>query len=525
MTARTLARAGAIVGSAYLASRVLGWLRLVIIGNLFGASPELDAYLAAFRIPDLIYQLVAAGAISSALIPVLTGLLHDGQRERASRVVSTVANAMLAVLVVLALIMFLFAPQLMPIFVAGFDAQQTELTVTLTRIMLISPILLAAGAVASAVLNTEGRFAAAATAPLLYNVAIIGAALLLTPALGVESLAVGVVIGSLLHIAVQIPAVRRRIRYQPLVDASDAAARQIMRLLLPRAIGLAANQITFIVNTSLATLVAVGAVTVYTLAFTIFVIPVGVIGLPLGVLMLPALSRAMAAGELRTFGTLLVGTLRLLVFVMLFLSAVGIVLSRQVVELLFGYGAFDGATLDLTARLLSIFLIGLAGNTLCLVLARAFFSGQDTTTPLLGVLLAVGTSVAVSLLTIQQLGLTGLAIGVALGDTAEAVFLALALRRRWPAVEIGSFLRVLPVIGLGALLAGGAAFAVVIASGSLVSSGSALASKPFLLAQVVAATAAGGAAYLIYTRLVRLPELPRAIGLVRSSLQRRDPSL
>jgi len=517
MTARTLARAGAIVVAAYLGSRVLGWLRLVVIGNLFGAQADLDAYFAAFRIPDLIYQLVAAGAVSSSLIPVLAGLLHQDERARAFRVVSTVLNAMLIVLIGFSLVMAIFAPVLVPLLVPGFDVPSTELTVRLTRIMLVSPILLAAGAVASSVLNAEGRFGAAAAAPLLYNLAIIGAALVLSPALGIDSLAVGVVLGSALHVAIQVPAVRRRMNYDLVLDLKDAAARQVLRLMVPRSIGLGANQITFIVNTTLASTVAAGAVSVYTIAFTIFLIPIGVIGMPLGVLLLPSLSRAVAAGDVRGFGSLLVGAIRMLVVVMFFFTAVGIVVSRQVVELLFGYGAFDTPALDLTAETLVVFLAGLAASSLCVVLARAFYSGQDTTTPVVGVVISVIVNVIVSVATVGQLGLVGLALGVALGDWVEAVFLAVLLRRRVPSLGMGSFMGIIPLVAAGAALAGIVAYGVLRTSEALL----ATYGKPGILVQVLLATAAGAAVYLLYTRLVRLPELPRAIALLRDSIGKR----
>jgi putative peptidoglycan lipid II flippase len=514
---RDLARAGAIVGVAFLVSRALGWLRLVVIANLPVERAELDAYFAAFRIPDLIYQLVAAGAIGSALIPVLTGLIHEGDEGRASRLVSSVLNAMLIALTLLGVLVFIFAPQIVPWMVPGFDEATTETTVRLTRIMVASPILLALGAVASAVLNTRGRFFAASMAPVLYNGAIIAAALLLAPVMGIDALAVGVVIGAVLFLAAQVRPLTRWLRYEPIVDRADAAVRRVVRLLVPRALALGASQITFVVNTLLATFVAVGAVTIYTIATTIFIIPVGVMGMPMAFVLLPPLSRAVAAGDIRQFGALLVGGLRLLVYVMLFLSAVGIVLSRQIVELLFGYGAFDAQALDLTAGTLAIMLGGLAGNALCLLLARAFFSHQDTTTPLLGVVLCVTVNVAVSLATVGQLGLLGLALGVMLGDWAEAIFLVVMIWRRVPSVAIVELVRAIPVMAIGALLAAGAAAAALFATTPAFGQDP---GKVAVLLQLVLATLAGGAAYLLYTRILRLPELPRAVALVRSSLRR-----
>ena len=169
-----LARAGLIVSGAFLISRILGYVRLVVIANTFGASADLDAFFAAFRIPDLIFQLVAAGALGSALIPVLSGLLANDESDRAWRVVSTVINLMLCGLAVLAGLLFVLAPLVMPAITPGFGPEQLDRTVGLTRIMLLSPIFLAMGAVATSVLNAGGRFAASAVAPIVYNLAIIG---------------------------------------------------------------------------------------------------------------------------------------------------------------------------------------------------------------------------------------------------------------------------------------------------------------------------------------------------------------
>ncbi|HUG49230.1 MAG TPA: murein biosynthesis integral membrane protein MurJ [Candidatus Limnocylindria bacterium] len=518
MTAQTLARAGLVVAGAFFLSRVLGWIRLVVISNLFGAGAELDAYFAAFRLPDAIFQLVAAGALSSALIPVLAGLFSREQEARAWRVVSTVLNLVLLVLAGLASLVAIFAPQIVPIITPGFDMVQTELTVRLTRLMLLSPIFLALGAVASSVLNARGRFAASAVAPLLYNLAIIAAALLLGPSLGVESLAIGVVAGSLLHLLVQLPPLmRERFRLSFNIDLGDSASRQVLLLMAPRAIGLGANQITFMINTVLATGVGVGAVTAYNVAFTILQIPLGVIGFPLGVVLLPSMARAIAAGSVREFGTLVVRSLRLLLYAMLFISAVGIVLRRQVVTLLFDYG-FDERAIDLTANTLLLLLVGLAAHSMVVVLARAFYSGQDTRTPVVVALLSVAVNVAISVSTVGTLGLSGLALGIAAGAWFEATLLGIILWQRTPGAGLENITRPLIVFTGGALLAGLTALVVVRLTEMYL--GTDL-DRLALLGQVALASLAAGAVYAAYSRLLKVPELPDTLNLLRSVLRRR----
>lgn len=501
-----------MVTGAFLVSRVLGWVRVVVLGNLFGATAELDAYYAAFRIPDLVFQLVAAGAIASSLIPVLSGLLAGGERERAWRVASTVINLMLGAMLILSALLAVFAPAIVPLLVPGFDARTTDMTIELTRLMLIAPVFLAAGAIASAVLNSEDRFGAAALAPVSYNACIIIGALLLAPWLGVYGAAIGVVIGSVAHLLVQVPALRGRFQYSIRADISDEAARQSFWLMLPRAIGMGANQITFLVNTALATTVAVGAVVSYNVAFNVLQIPLGVIGLPLGIVLLPAMSRALAGGEEAEFGRTVVTSLRLLLWAMLLVAVVGIVTRAEVVELLFGWG-FDEAALAATAAALGVFLLGLPAHALNIILARAFYSGKDTVTPVTVAIISVGVNVLVSVATVEQLGLQGLALGIATGAWFEAITLAVLLQRRHRAMEARPVLNggVLSLLGA---VASGLVAAVVLA---IIPDASGAGRLVGLTIELVLASAAALAVYLAYSRLLRLPELPRTIGLLRAA--------
>ncbi len=516
MSRGALARAGLIITGAFLASRILGWLRVVVLSNLFGAGADLDAYYAAFRIPDLIFELVAAGAITSALIPVLSGLIAGGQRDRAWRVASTVLNLMLAALSVLAVLLAIFAPALVPLLVPGFDASTTALTVELTRMMLVAPIFLAAGSIVTAILQTQDRFGATALAPVVYNASIIACALLLESSMGIYGVALGVVVGAIGLVAVQLPVLRHHFTYSPRVERHDPAARQTFWLMLPRAIGMGANQITFLVNTALASTVAVGAVVSYTVAFSVVQIPLGVIGLPLGIVLLPTMSRALANGDEAEFGTMVARALRLLLWVMAFVAAVGIVARDQIVDLLFGWG-FDEAALAATAAALGVFLIGLPAHAMNVILARAFYSGKDTITPVSVAIVSVGVNVAISVLAVGTLGIQGLALGIALGAWFEATTLTVLLRRAHRSIAARS------VVSGGLLSMGGAALAGLVAA-SVLALGVVPDDLPrvmTLVIELVAASVASLGAYLLYSRLVRLPELPRAIELGRAALRGR----
>ena len=511
-----------ILSATFLVSRVLGYARTLVLGATFGAGPELDAFFAAFRLPDLIFQVVAAGAMASALIPVLAELLARGERERAWSVVATLSNLLLVALVVLATAAFVAAPLIVRFLTPGFDAAGMALTVDLTRIMLVAPILLALGAVATAALNAEGRFTAGAIAPIVYNLAIIGGAVVLGPRIGVTGLAIGVVAGAAGLLIVQLPSVLR-LGFRPIfrIDLQDRAARKVLALLGPRALGLGATQFTFIVMTALASSLGEGAVSTYSIAFALLQIPIGIIGVPLGIVIFPSISRVHATGDTASYVSLVTRAVRLLLFVMVPTAAIGIALRVPIVELLFGYGKFDEVAIGSTAATLAAFLIGLPAHAAIAVLARAFYARQDTKTPVVAALVAVAFNVALGLLLVTSFGLPGLAVAIAIPAWIEAVVLLIALGRDVPTFERSAIVRVLAESLVGAVIAGIVAVAVAALLGGLLAPGSA---KSGILAGAVIATVAGGAAYLAVALALRIPELPSIVGLVTDQLRRRSPA-
>lgn len=519
--AATIARAGLVVSGAYLASRVLGYFRYVIIATTFGAGSDLDSFLAAFRIPDFIFQLVAAGAVASALVPIVSGFIATGQQARAWRIVATVANLMLLGLVVLAGVAFVFAPLLVPAIAPGFDASEAARTVDLTRIMLIGPILLALGAVATAALNGSRRFAAAAAAPSVYNLAIIGAAILLAPSLGVVGLALGVVAGSAGHLLVQLPALARvGFRYRPQIDLGDGEARHALLLMAPRALGLGATQLIFVVLTSLASTQGPGAITAYTIAFSLLQIPIGVIGVPLGIVLFPSLAGGLASGQTRTYVALVERGIRIASFVMLPIAAVGMVLASQIVALLLGYGRFDATAAALTASTLVAFLVGLPAYAPIEVLARAFYARQDTVTPVFGAVLCMIATVVTANLLVGPIGLPALGVGLSLGNWLEMAVLLLALRRREGTLDLGSIARLAAVAAAGAILAAAVALGAVHVVGPLLEAG-----KLRSLLEAGVATVGATLAFIVWARLARLRELSTLVDLARGLIGRAGPRL
>ena len=519
-----LARAGLIVSGAYLVARVLGYVRVVVIGSTVGNGPELDAFFAAFRIPDLIFQLVAAGTVASALVPMVASELGSGQASRAWRLVSTIASLMTVGLFLLAGVAWLAAPILVPIITPGFAGEQLQRTIELTRLMLLAPMFLALGAVATSALNAHNRFAAAAVAPIVYDLAIIGAAFVLTPSLGVTGLAIGVVAGSLGHLLVQLPALGRAgFRFTPSLDMSDPDVRQALRLMGPRAVALGAGQITFLVATALASGLAVGSVTAFTFAFTVFSIPLSVIGVPLGIVALPTLSRDLARGAVGEFTELMRRALRLILFLILPLVALGIALRVPATSLLFGHGKFTDEGVALVASTLLVLLLALPGEALNTILVRGFYANRDTRTPAIAAVLAVGLNVLIGVFAVNVLGwgLAGIAAGIAIGSTIEATVLALLLRREIPAFDPGAILAAGVPVVVGSLAAGLVAAGVLAALDANLGD---VAGTARSLLELVLAGGAGGLTYLGAARVLRLPELGLIMRLMSDTLSRLRPA-
>jgi putative peptidoglycan lipid II flippase len=514
---RGLARAGLIVSATFLASRVLGWLRLVVIANTFAAGPELDSFFAAFRIPDLIFQLVAAGALGSALIPIVSGLLATGEESRAWRVVSTVTNLMLVGLLVLAVLLFVLAPPIVRVITPGFGEAELARTVDLTRLMLLSPIFLALGSVATSVLNAAGRFGAAAVAPVVYNIAIIVGALVLAGPFGVQGLAIGVVCGSLGHLLVQLWSVGRLgFRYSPRIDGQDPEARTALALMAPRALGLGAGQVTFVVMTSLASNLGAGAITAYNVAFTLLQIPIGVIGVPLGTVVFPSLSREVALGNVAEYVSLLTRALRLLIYTMLPIAGVFAILRTPLVEVLFP--AFDARAVEQTSTTLLFFVVGLAAHALIAILARAFYARQDTRTPVAAAVVAVVINSTLAFAFVGPLGLAGLALAIATAAWVETLLLVWLLKRR-----VGG-LALRPLARVAIEAAAGTAAAVAVGVVVLNAIEGAIGRTPGRLALVgegIAVAAGFGATYLAVSLALRIPELPTIVGVMLDLVRRR----
>jgi putative peptidoglycan lipid II flippase len=438
-----IARAATIVMIAFTLSRILGLVRQMVIAGQFGTGAEMDAYQAAFRLPDIIFQLVAGGALASAFIPTFTGYLTRGERSAGWRLASNVVNLLLVILTLTAVGAALVAPWLVDRIIApGFDADTAVLTSRLMRVMLISSVIFGVSGVLMGTLNAHQHFLLPAVAPILYNLAIIGGALFLASSLGVMGLAVGVVVGAGLHLLVQVPAlIHFGARYTPGVAIRDPGVQEVARLMGPRVLGLAVVQLNFLVNTNLASRLSEGAVSALNFAWLLMLLPQGVFAQAVATAAFPTFAEQAARGERAAMRSALAATLRA-IYALSLPAAVGLVVLRgPLVALLFERGAFGATSTDLVAWALLFYALGLVAHAGLEIVARAFYAMHDTKTPLLvgggAMLLNIALSLALPPV-FESAGWQahgGLALANTLATTLELAGLVWLVRGRLDGLE------------------------------------------------------------------------------------------
>jgi putative peptidoglycan lipid II flippase len=431
--APSLAMAASIVALGFLGSRLLGLVRTVAIAHQFGTSPDLDAYFVAFRLPDLIFQLLAGATLGSAFIPTFARVLQrDGERE-AWKLASSVLNLVFIATLVFAVLGLLLAPVLVPLTAPGLgdDVGQhehlTSLAVNLTRIMLLSPVLFAVSGMFMGILNARHHFWAPAIAPMFYNLAIIAGALISDD---VRILALCVVAGALLHLAVQVPALGLvGMRWQPLADWRDRAVREVGRLMGPRVVGLAAFQLNFIIATFFASTLESGAISALNYAWLIVMMPLGLFGMAISTAAFPRMAEQ-AHRAVDEMSETLSTALRLILYLTIPASVGLVVLAKPITAFLLRSGAFDASSTDLVVGALMLYAVALFAHAAIEILSRGFYALSDTRTPVAFALTSMAVNFVLSLALVWPFGIDGLAASLSIATIVECWLLWRTLGRR-----------------------------------------------------------------------------------------------
>jgi len=434
---RAIARNAGVVMAAFVLSNLIGLVRQMLISDAFGTSRALDAFNAALRFPDLLFSLVAGGALASAFVPAFTGFLTRDEDDRAWRLTSAIFQLVLVAAIVASLIGALVAPWLVAVLVGrGFPPAEQALTVSLMRILLLTPVVFALSGLLMGVQNAHGRFLMPALAPSFYWLGMILGLVLWLPERGIYGLAWGAVLGALMHLGLQVVGLRGlRAPFSFGFGLADPAVRQVGRLMGPRMLGVAANQVNFLVTTSLASYMA-GGVSALDYAWRVFTMPQVVIAQGLAVAALPAFSALVAQGDLGEVRARLADTLRGLLFLAVPATVGMIVLRDPIIAMLFERGAFGADSTRLVAAALGFFAVGLVAHGTVELVSRAFYALQDTRTPVL----VAGYTVLVNIVLSLVLGLgfaqagyppvAGLALATSVAVTLEMLALAWLLRPR-----------------------------------------------------------------------------------------------
>lgn len=442
----TLFKSASLVSLLTLASRITGLVRELLIAATFGASALTDAFNVAFRIPNLLRRLFAEGAFSQAFVPVLAAAREKDGDETTRELVDQIATVLAWALLATCIVGVLAAPALVWAMASGLqkNPESFEAAVVLTRWMFPYIGFMSMVALAAGILNTWKRFAVPAATPVLLNLSMIVAAWVGAPWLGslgiqpIYALAGGVMLGGLLQLGVQIPALRRigmmprvGLRWSALRAAwGHPGTRRVLTLMLPAILGVSVAQVSLLINTQIASHLATGSVSWLTYADRLMEFPTAMLGVALGVVLLPQLAAAQAADDSRRYSELLDWGLRLVVLLAVPCAVALLVFARPLVSVLYHYGAFTDADVHQTALALMGYGAGLLGLVAIKVLAPGFYARQDIRTPVRIAIVVLVLTQCMNLILVPYLAHAGLALAIGLGAMINATWLLVGLRRR-----------------------------------------------------------------------------------------------
>ncbi|WP_089797160.1 murein biosynthesis integral membrane protein MurJ [Halomonas korlensis] len=428
-------RSGLVVGAMTMLSRVMGLARDVVIAALLGAGNGADAFFVAFKIPNFLRRLFAEGAFNQAFVPVLSEYATRGSKREVRELLDAVAGSLATVLALITAIAMLASPWLVWAFAPGFGRDPEKLTMTADMLRLTFPylLLISLTAFAGSTLNTWNRFAVPAFTPVLLNLSLIGAAILLTPLMSEPAmgLAWGVLIAGVAQLAFQVPFLARLgLLPRPWPDFANAGVRRILRLMVPALFGVSVSQINLLLDTVLASLLAAGSVSWLYYSDRLVELPLGVFGIAIATVILPALSRRHAEQSREHFAAMLDWAIRTVLLLGLPAALALAVLAEPLLISLFHYGAMTANDIAMAAMSLRAYALGLVAFMLIKVLAPGFFARQDTATPVKVGIIAMVANMVFNLLLIWPLAHAGLALATALSAFLNAGLLGWLLRKQ-----------------------------------------------------------------------------------------------
>jgi putative peptidoglycan lipid II flippase len=511
--ARHVARSALLVAVLFAADKLLALVRDRVIGRAFGASAELDAYYAAFEVPDGLFTVVAGAAMATALIPVISARIARGDREGTWKLFSCVVNWALILVALASVVAALLAPQIIAVVAGGFDEYRADLAVRLMRLVLLQTLVSSASGIIMSTLQAHQHFLLPAAAPMAYTLGRIGGALWLAPRWGVFGLAYGGLVGTLGHLLIQLPGLwRYGGRWWPVLRHPDLG--QVLRLLGPRVLGIGTTYLTFVVPTWIGSWLDAGAIASYEYGWRLMQFPETIVGTAVGLTVFPALAERANVGDEDGLRHTAGWALRLVLALAIPAAAGLVLLGRPLTAIFFQGGAFDAQATDRVYWALAFFAPALVGHAALEVVSRTYFARRDVWTPFWAALAGLGVNVMIGWALLAPLEHGSMALSNGLGALTQVVLLLLIARWRLGGFEGRAMFSVMTRAGIATL-----AMAAVVWGIDL-----AMPEAGRVVATVVK-LGVGSATYVVVALLVRLREIRElpALLLGRGVGSRQEP--
>ena len=391
---------------------------------------NLDIYYAAFRIPDLIFNILIFGAISAAFIPVFTSFVSRGDKKIAWRITNSLISISVVILAALAVILYFFMPYLTPLLVPKFEASRQNQTTQLARILMLTPIFFSVSYFLGGVLNSFKRFVAYSFAPIVYNLSIIVGSIYAAPRWGITGVVWFVVVGSALHMLTQVPTViSLGYKFKPIFDFGHPGVKKIVRLMIPRAIGMGANNILLVVYTAISSALVAGSIAVFNLANNIQTMPTVVFATSFSTAVFPILAQKASIEDHASFSFYLTRSMRVIIYLLVPSTVIFILLRAQIIRLILGSGKFSWDDTRMAALTLGWFAFSLVAQGLIPLFAKAFYAKHNTKTPTIVSVISIIVSIAIAYPLARSMGVAGLALSFSIGSFLNAILLYFLLYR------------------------------------------------------------------------------------------------
>lgn len=535
-----LARSTVIVMIAFGTAKLVSLLQTFIIAQTFGIGSEWDSFVTANRIPELLFTLIAGGALAHAFIPIFSGLLAQGNQPKAWLTASHVINTIFSVTLVASVLVFIAAPWLVANLVApGFDAAGQAQTAQLMRMLLVSTLIFSVSGIVMGILQSHNRFLLPAIAPIMFDVGILFGVVFLLKPFGVYGIAMGAILGAALHLLVQVPGlIRVRARWTPELGLRDPILWRVIRLMLPRVAGLGVFSLNFIVMNNIASRLGTGSVSALDWGWRLMQIPQTLIGTAMGTVIFPTLAALSEMGDESGKRTAMSGALRF-ILIGCIPAAVGLIFVGRPIISLLERGAFDARASALVYMTLQAFSLGLIVHSALEVVARSFYADKDTLTPLWAALGGAAINLFLSFTLSNVLfaesaisayapiaatystlsfrpeygNVAGLALANSIGTLFEVVILLLLLRRRWHGADENTLAKTLIKTTVASLVMAVAIVLVNLGWQALDLSGRGTA---FTVIQILVETGVGVVVFVIMAAWLKMEELSILLNLVRN---------